>query len=128
MSLVTLKEVLEIAERTNTAIPGFNIDNIEIPEAIMEAAEVENCPVILTIGQGAINAGGLRHLPDVVRRIAESGRVPVVMHLDHGISYDRAITCLSCMTVPIIRLRKMFGKVRRWYAPLTLWVCLWSVN
>ena len=94
MSLVTLKEVLEIAERTNTAIPGFNIDNIEIPEAIMEAAEVENCPVILTIGQGAINAGGLRHLPDVVRRIAESGRVPVVMHLDHGISYDRAITCL----------------------------------
>lgn len=62
MSLVTLKEVLEIAERTNTAIPGFNIDNIEIPEAIMEAAEAENCPVILTIGQGAINAGGLRHL------------------------------------------------------------------
>lgn len=60
MSLATLKEVLEIAERTNTAIPGFNIDNIEIPEAIMEAAEVENCPVILTIGQGAINAGGLR--------------------------------------------------------------------
>ena len=58
MSLVTLKEVLEIAERTNTAIPGFNIDNIEIPEAIMEAAEAENCPVILTIGQGAINAGG----------------------------------------------------------------------
>ena len=57
MSLVTLKEVLEIAERTNTAIPGFNIDNIEIPEAIMEAAEAENCPVILTIGQGAINAG-----------------------------------------------------------------------
>ena len=54
MSLATLKEVLEIAERTNTAIPGFNIDNIEIPEAIMEAAEAENCPVILTIGQGAI--------------------------------------------------------------------------
>ena len=46
MSLATLKEVLEIAERTNTAIPGFNIDNIEIPEAIMEAAEAENCPVI----------------------------------------------------------------------------------
>ena len=94
MSLATLKEVLEIAERTSTAIPGFNIDNIEIPEAIMEAAEAENCPVILTIGQGAINAGGLRHLPDVVRRIAESSRVPVVMHLDHGASYEQAIACL----------------------------------
>lgn len=94
MSLVTLKEVLDIAERTNTAIPGFNIDNIEIPEAIMEAAEAENCPVILTIGQGAINAGGLRHLPDVVRHVAESSRVPVVMHLDHGASYEQSIACL----------------------------------
>ena len=91
MSLATLKEVLEIAERTNTAIPGFNIDNIEIPEAIMEAAEVENCPVILTIGQGAINAGGLRHLPDVVRRIAESSSVPVVMHLEENVRESQAV-------------------------------------
>jgi fructose-bisphosphate aldolase class II len=94
MSLVTLKEVLKIACETKTAIPGFNIDNIEIPEAIMEAAEAENCPVILTIGQGAINAGGLKHLPDVVRRIAESSKVPVVMHLDHGVGYEQAIECL----------------------------------
>lgn len=94
MALATLREVLETAQRTNTAIPGFNIDNIEIPEAIMEAAEEENCPVILTIGQGAINAGGLRHLPDAVRRIAESSTVPVVMHLDHGASYEQAIACL----------------------------------
>ena len=94
MALATLKDVLEIAERTNTAIPGFNIDNIEIPEAIMEAAEEENCPVILTIGQGAINAGGLRHLPDVVRHVAESSSVPVVMHLDHGVSYEQTIACL----------------------------------
>lgn len=94
MPLATLREVLQIAERTNSAIPGFNIDNIEIPEAIMEAAEEEQCPVILTIGQGAIQAGGLRHLPDVVRRIAESSDLPVVMHLDHGASYEQAITCL----------------------------------
>lgn len=116
MSLATLKEVLEIAERTNTAIPGFNIDNIEIPEAIMEAAEVENCPVILTIGQGAINAGGLRHLPDVVRRIAESSSVPVVMHLDHSESYEQVIACLraglplSCTTVPTTLCGKCPGE------------------
>ena len=132
MSLATLQEVLEIAERTNTAIPGFNIDNIEIPEAIMEAAEVENCPVILTIGQGAINAGGLRHLPDVVRRIAESSSVPVVMHLDHSESYEQVIAGLdlplSCTTVPTIPLRKMSGRARRWYVPLTPWACLWNAS
>lgn len=94
MALATLKEVLEIAEKTNTATPGFNIDNIEIPEAIMEAAESEQCPVILTIGQGALNAGGIRHLPDVVRRVAENSTVPVVMHLDHGASYEQTIACL----------------------------------
>ena len=56
MPLATLKEVLGIATQSKTAIPGFNIDNIEIPEAIITAAEEYHCPVILTIGQGAIQA------------------------------------------------------------------------
>ena len=76
MALATLKEVLKIASETKTAIPGFNIDNIEIPEAIMTAAEAYHCPVILTIGQGAINAGQMLHLADVVRRLADSASVP----------------------------------------------------
>lgn len=54
MPLTTLKDVLTTASETRTAIPGFNIDNIEIPEAIMVAAERCKYPVILTIGQGAI--------------------------------------------------------------------------
>lgn len=94
MALATLVEVLQIAERTDTAIPAFNIDNIEGTEAIMEAAESEKSPVVLTIGQGAINAGHLSYLADVVRRVAEKSTVPVVMHLDHGISYEQAIACL----------------------------------
>ena len=94
MALATLKEVLDIAEQTGTAIPGFNIDNIEIPEAIITVAEEENCPVIMTIGQGAIAAGGLKHLPDVVRSVARHSSVPVVMHLDHGAGYEQAIACL----------------------------------
>lgn len=94
MALTTLNEVLKIAEQTKTAIPGFNIDNIEIPEAIMAAAEQYNCPVILTIGQGAINAGQMLHLTDVVRRLADQTSVPVVMHLDHGTGYEQAIQCI----------------------------------
>ena len=94
MPLATLKEVLAIASEKKTAIPGFNIDNIEIPEAIMVAAERNDCPVILTIGQGAIGAGLMDHLADVTRRIAEQSRVPVVMHLDHGASYEQVIQCI----------------------------------
>lgn len=94
MPLTTLKDVLTTASETRTAIPGFNIDNIEIPEAIMVAAERCKCPVILTIGQGAINAGQMLHLADVVRRLADEATVPVVMHLDHGVSYEQTIQCL----------------------------------
>ena len=94
MPLATLKEVLAIASEKKTAIPGFNIDNIEIPEAIMVAAERNNCPVILTIGQGAIGAGLMDHLADVTRRVAEQSTVPVVMHLDHGASYEQVIQCI----------------------------------
>lgn len=94
MALTTLKDVLAIASKTRTAIPGFNIDNLEIPEAIMVAAERCSCPVILTIGQGAIKAGQMLHLADVVRRLADQTDIPVVMHLDHGISYEQTIQCL----------------------------------
>lgn len=94
MAIATLKEVLEIAERTKTAIPSFNIDNIEIPTAIMEAAEGCGCPVILTIGQGAIEAGNLMPLTDVVLRLAREGRVPVVLNLDHSGSYSQILQCL----------------------------------
>ncbi len=94
MALATLQEVLSIAVESNTAIPGFNIDNIEGTEAIMDAAEAEHCPVILTVGQGAIKAGQLEHLADLVKRIARESTVPVVLHLDHGISYEQTVQCL----------------------------------
>ena len=112
MALTTLKEVLKIASETKTAIPGFNIDNIEIPEAIMAAAETYHCPVILTIGQGAINAGQMLHLADVVRRLADSATVPVVMHLDHGVSY----------------LRQMLQSRKKWWKQLTLSGYPWRQN
>ena len=89
MPLATLSDVLKIAEKTGTAIPAFNIDNIEGTEAIMDAAEAEKSPVILTVGQGAIKAGQLWHLADLVKRLAAETTLPVVLHLDHGISYEQ---------------------------------------
>lgn len=92
--LTTLAEVLKTAEECGAAIPAFNIDNIEGTEAIMEAAESERWPVILTVGQGAIQAGQLEHLARLVQDIASASPVPVVLHLDHGISYEQTVQCL----------------------------------
>lgn len=60
----------------------------------MEAAEAERWPVILTVGQGAIQAGQLRHLARLVQDIAAGSAVPVVLHLDHGVSYEQTVQCL----------------------------------
>lgn len=94
MALTTLTAVLAYAEQSGTAIPSFNIDNLEATEALMEAAEAERCPVILTIGQGAIRAGQMVHLSDLVQRLAGESKVPVVLHLDHSSSYDQIIRAL----------------------------------
>lgn len=94
MSLVTLADVLAIAEKERSAIPAFNIDNLEIPEAIAEAAEELHRPIIFAIGQGAIKMGGLNYLADIVKALAASASVPIALHLDHGASYEQTIECL----------------------------------
>lgn len=92
--LVTLKEVLEIAEEKKAAIPGFNIDNIETTEAIMEACEAEKWPVILTVGQYAVRAGKMVFLADLVKRIGNESDLPVVLHLDHSGRYEQVMEAL----------------------------------
>lgn len=84
MPLVSLQTVLEFAERKKIAIPAFNIDDLVAPVAMLEAAEQEEIPLILTIGQGAIRSGNLVFLADTVRQLALRSTVPVVLHLDHS--------------------------------------------
>ena len=54
MSLVTMREILPYAEEKKIAIPAFNIDTMEITQAILETVEEENCPAIIAVGQAAI--------------------------------------------------------------------------
>ena len=81
MPLVSLKEVLDWAEAHNAAVPAFNIDNIDIAQSLMLAAEEEQKPVILAVGQGAIRVGRLDLLASVVKTLAARSALPVVLHL-----------------------------------------------
>ena len=51
MSLATLHEVLIIAEKEKSAIPAFTVDTLEVAEEIASAAEANQCPVIMMVGQ-----------------------------------------------------------------------------
>lgn len=81
--LVTLKQVLTKADRGGYAVPAFNINNLEIAQAVMGAAVKLKSPVILQTSEGAIEYAGMEYLIAMVR-VAAKAKVPVVLHLDHG--------------------------------------------
>lgn len=94
MELVTLREVLNAAEKGGYAVGAFNANNMEIVQAIMQAAAEERSPVILQASQGAINYAGLDYIVAMVKTGARGTDVPVVLHLDHGTDFLQVMRCM----------------------------------
>jgi len=94
MPLVTTKELLEKAMRGKYAVGAFNANNIEMVQAIIEAAEEENAPVILQASQGAIKYAGLENIAAIVKNAAAMAKIPIALHLDHGTDYEQNVKCL----------------------------------
>ncbi|MDW7673116.1 MAG: class II fructose-1,6-bisphosphate aldolase [Bacillota bacterium] len=94
MALVTVTELLKKAEAGGYAVGAFNCNNMEIVQAIVEAAEAENSPVIMQASQGAIKYAGLDFIMAMAKTAASKASVPVAMHLDHGTSFDQVMQCI----------------------------------
>ena len=94
MPLVTSKEVLQQALAERFAVGAFNANNMEMVQAIVEAAQEERAPVILQVSQGAIRYAGLDFAAGMVKIAAAQVDVPVVLHLDHGTSFEQNVLCL----------------------------------
>ncbi|MCL5985719.1 MAG: class II fructose-1,6-bisphosphate aldolase [Actinobacteria bacterium] len=94
MPLVTSKEILRAAYENHYGIGAFNANNMEIVQAIVNAAMEERAPVILQISQGAIKYAGLYFATGMVKIAAEEANIPVVLHLDHGTDFEQNIVCL----------------------------------
>ncbi len=89
MALVSLRQLLDYAAEHTFAIPAFNISNMEQVQAIMQAADACDSPVILQGSAGANRYAGeifLRHL--ILAVVEQYPHIPVVMHRDHGPSPD----------------------------------------
>lgn len=82
--LITLKEILETAEKRNIAVGAFNAINLESLRAIMDAAEELELPVIFQFAQCHEPWVPLELIGPVMVREAEKASVPVCVHLDHG--------------------------------------------
>ncbi|MBW2969802.1 class II fructose-1,6-bisphosphate aldolase [Candidatus Woesearchaeota archaeon] len=92
--LVTLKQILNKANKENYAVGAFNINNMEICQGIMNAATAQNAPVILQTSQGAIEYAGIDYLKAIVYTAAKQ-KVPVALHLDHGRDMDIIKKCIK---------------------------------
>ena len=91
MALVSMKDMLNKAKEEKYAVGQFNINNLEFTQAILQAAQAENSPVILGVSEGAGKyMGGFVAVVHMVKGLIESYNitVPVAIHLDHGSSFE----------------------------------------
>lgn len=94
MPLATTKEMLKAALEGHFAVGAFNANNMEMVQAIVEAATEENAPVILQVSQGAIRYAGMPFAAGLVKIAAANTHVPVALHLDHGTDFEQNVLCL----------------------------------
>ena len=87
MSLVTTTEMFKKAQEGNYAVGAFNVENLEMVMAVIEAAEELNSPVILQTTPSTVKYAGLDYYLANAKVAAERAKVPVAMHLDHGSIY-----------------------------------------
>ncbi|MDD7330693.1 MAG: class II fructose-bisphosphate aldolase, partial [Absicoccus porci] len=88
--LADLNEVFQIANEKKIAIGAFNVVNFEHIQAILEAAEKLNMPTILAFAQTheENDIAYLEEMGPVMVLMAKRAKVPVVVHLDHGVDLD----------------------------------------
>ncbi|MBR4421721.1 MAG: ketose-bisphosphate aldolase, partial [Erysipelotrichaceae bacterium] len=94
MPLVTSKEMFEKAYKGGYAIGAFNVNNMEIIQGITEAAKECNSPIILQVSKGARAYANRTYLVKLVEAALIETGLPIVLHLDHGDSFE---TCKSCI-------------------------------
>jgi len=91
MPLVSMTEMLNKAKAEKYAVGQFNLNNLEFTQAILQAAQEENSPVILGVSEGAARyMGGFKTVVAMVKALMEDYNVtvPVAIHLDHGSSFE----------------------------------------
>lgn len=94
MPLVTTTEMFRKAYEEGYAIGAFNVNNMEIVQAITEAAAEVKAPVILQASAGARKYAKSVYLRKLVEAAVEDTGLPIALHLDHGADFE---TCKDCI-------------------------------
>ncbi|MDR1905628.1 MAG: class II fructose-1,6-bisphosphate aldolase [Clostridiales bacterium] len=88
MPLVTSTEMFKKAYAGGYAIGAFNVNNMEIIQGIVDAAKIENAPLILQASSGARKYANPIYLRKLVEAAVEDSGLPICLHLDHGDTFE----------------------------------------
>lgn len=91
MALVTTKQLLLDAQKGSYAVGAFNVENMEMVQAVVAAAEELRSPVIMQTTPSTVKYANLNYFYGNVKVAAQESSVPVVIHLDHGNSFELAM-------------------------------------
>ena len=93
--LANLNDVLKPARRDGYAVGLFNAVNLEMARGIIAAAEETGSPVIMGTAEVLLPYGPMEELSYFLIPMAKKAKVPVVIHYDHGLTYDKCIEALK---------------------------------
>ena len=88
MPFVNSRELLLDAQRHGYAVGAFNVENMEMVQAVVAAAVAEGVPVMLQTTPSTLRYADTALFAAMVRAVAEKAAVPVAIHLDHGDSFE----------------------------------------
>ena len=95
MPLVTSTEMFKKAYEGKYAVGAFNVNNMEIIQGIVEAAKVEQAPLILQVSAGARKYASHIYLMKLVEAAVEDSGLPICLHLDHGEDFEICKACVD---------------------------------
>ncbi len=93
--LANLNDVLVPAKKEKYGVGLFNAVNLELARGIIEAAEELKSPVIIGTAEILLPYGPLKNIADLIVPMAREASVPVVIHYDHGLTFDKCIEALK---------------------------------
>jgi len=95
MSLVTTKEMFKKANEGGYAIGAFNINNMEVLQGIVDAAEENKSAVIVQCSSGAIKYARPIYLKKLIDAAVEDTTIDIALHLDHGADFQICKECVD---------------------------------
>ena len=95
MSLTHTRDLFAKALKGKYAIGAFNVNNMELLQAIVEACEEEKAPVMLQISKGARQYANPVYLKKLIEAAVSLSNIPIAVHLDHGDSFELCKECID---------------------------------